>query len=60
MDLLDVEENTHEMNSIRNNMIKGEKANVEVLGKISVDKAHRVLYSGIQYVYSPIPNTSYR
>nr|XP_045602573.1 voltage-dependent calcium channel subunit alpha-2/delta-1-like isoform X2 [Procambarus clarkii] len=59
IDLLDVEEDIHQTNVIRNDMIKGKNHNVQVLGKISVDEAHRVLYDGIQFSYSSVPNSSY-
>lgn len=60
IDLLDVEEDIQKTNLIRTNMIRGKIENVQVLGKIRVDEAHRVLYDGIQFSYSPVPNTSYR
>ncbi|XP_042214817.1 voltage-dependent calcium channel subunit alpha-2/delta-2-like [Homarus americanus] len=59
IDLLDVEEDILKTNIIRDTMIKGSIENIQVLGKISVDEAHRVLYDGIQFSFSPIPNTSY-
>ncbi|XP_069951527.1 voltage-dependent calcium channel subunit alpha-2/delta-1 isoform X1 [Cherax quadricarinatus] len=59
IDLLDVEEDIQKTNLIRTNMIRGKIENVQVLGKIRVDEAHRVLYDGIQFSYSPVPNTSY-
>ncbi|XP_071526691.1 voltage-dependent calcium channel subunit alpha-2/delta-1-like [Panulirus ornatus] len=59
IDLLDVEEDIRETNSVRNNMTEGMTYNATVLGKISVDEAHRVLYDGIQFSYAPVPNTTY-
>ncbi|XP_066961533.1 voltage-dependent calcium channel subunit alpha-2/delta-1-like isoform X2 [Macrobrachium rosenbergii] len=59
IDLLDVEEDVGEMEAIRNNMVRGSNGQKVIVGKIRIDDSHRVAYSGIQYDYSPIQNSSY-
>ncbi|XP_069979919.1 voltage-dependent calcium channel subunit alpha-2/delta-1 isoform X2 [Penaeus vannamei] len=59
VDLLDVEEETNETVFIRKRMANETAGSESVLGKIRIDDSHSVVYSTIQYTWTPITDTTY-
>lgn len=60
IDLLDLEEDTMSMESLRTLLIERKEETMQVLGKIRIDDHHHIVHNEIQFAYTPIKKTPYR
>ncbi|XP_050732998.1 voltage-dependent calcium channel subunit alpha-2/delta-2-like isoform X2 [Eriocheir sinensis] len=59
IDLLDLEEDTMSMESLRTLLIERKEETMQVLGKIRIDDHHHIVHNEIQFAYTPIKKTPY-
>lgn len=60
VDILDLEEDTLSLNSIRTHLVERKSETVQVAGKIRIDEHHHIAHNETQFAYTPIHKTPYR